>query len=110
LDIIGPHADRPAIAVLEPLLETAADIPHYVAILPAELAGEATDLEDLAPRLGGELIVEVEDRSAASSGSSRAPREDSSPASASDTGRVAQGARADRERTRHPRGARTLGW
>lgn len=45
------------------LLEAVLDVPHLVAILPRELAGDADTAEDVAPRLGGSLIVEVQDRS-----------------------------------------------
>ena len=45
------------------LLDAILDVPHYVSIMPAEIAGEATTLEAMVPRLGGSLIVGVEDRS-----------------------------------------------
>ena len=45
------------------LLEAVLDVPHLVAILPRELAGDADTAEDVAPRLGGSLMVEVQDRS-----------------------------------------------
>lgn len=46
-----------------PLLEAILDVPHLVAILPRELAGAASTAEDMAPRLGGAMMVEVEHRS-----------------------------------------------
>jgi hypothetical protein len=46
-----------------PLLETILDVPHLVALVPQELAGDAETLDDILPRLGGALIFEVSDRS-----------------------------------------------
>lgn len=46
-----------------PLLEAVLDLPHLVAIVPEEIAGEAKTAEELAPRFGGALILEVEDHS-----------------------------------------------
>jgi hypothetical protein len=46
-----------------PLLETILDVPHLVALVPRELAGDAETLEDVLPRLGGAVIFEVADRS-----------------------------------------------
>ena len=45
------------------LLDAVLDVPHLVAIMPREIAGDAHSAEDVAPRLGGALIVEVQDRS-----------------------------------------------
>jgi len=45
------------------LLEAILDLPHLVAILPRELAGDARTAEDLAPRLGGALMVECQHHS-----------------------------------------------
>jgi hypothetical protein len=45
------------------LLEAILDVPHLVAILPSELAGNAKTLADVKPRLGGSLIAEVQERS-----------------------------------------------
>ncbi len=44
------------------LLETVLVVPHVVAIMPAEIVGDATSYEDLLPRLASALIVEVADR------------------------------------------------
>lgn len=46
-----------------PLLEAVLDVPHLVAIVPEEIAGEAKTAEELAPRFGGALIFEVDDHS-----------------------------------------------
>jgi hypothetical protein len=46
-----------------PLLEAVLDVPHLVGILPEEIAGNAKTAEEIAPRLGGALLLEVEDRS-----------------------------------------------
>ena len=43
-----------------PLLEAILDVPHLVAVLPAELAGDARTREDMLPRLGGSLMLEVQ--------------------------------------------------
>jgi hypothetical protein len=43
-----------------PLLEAIVEVPHYVAIMPAEIAGDASTLADMLPRLGGSFIVSVE--------------------------------------------------
>jgi hypothetical protein len=45
------------------LLEAILDVPHYVALLPSEFAGDAKTLNDVVPRLGGALFVQVDDRS-----------------------------------------------
>lgn len=45
------------------LVETILDVPHYVSIMPAEIAGAAMTLEAVIPRLGGSLMVEVDHRS-----------------------------------------------
>ena len=45
------------------LLDAILDVPHLVAVLPAEFAGDANTGEDLAPRLGAALIVECQDHS-----------------------------------------------
>ena len=45
------------------LLEAILEVPHLVAVLPRELAGDANTYEDMAPRLGGSLMIEVQDRS-----------------------------------------------
>ena len=47
--------DRELIAVI-------LDPDHLVAILPLELAGEASTAKDVVPRLGGSMIVGVEHR------------------------------------------------
>jgi hypothetical protein len=46
-----------------PLLEAVLDVPHLVAIVPEEIAGEAKTAEEIIPRFGGALILEVEDHS-----------------------------------------------
>lgn len=46
-----------------PLLEAIVEVPHLVAVMPAEIAGDARTAEDLLLRLGGSLLVEVEHRS-----------------------------------------------
>lgn len=43
------------------LLDAILDVPHLVAIMPSEIAGAATTLEDMAPRIGGAMIVEVQE-------------------------------------------------
>jgi hypothetical protein len=45
------------------LLEAILDVPHYVALMPREIAGEARTREDVLPRLGGALFVQVDHRS-----------------------------------------------
>ena len=45
------------------LLEAVLNVPHVVAIMPREIAGDATTAADVAPRLGGALLVEIEYRS-----------------------------------------------
>jgi hypothetical protein len=42
-----------------PLLEAVLDVPHLVAIVPEEIAGDAMTAEEIAPRFGGALILEV---------------------------------------------------
>lgn len=46
-----------------PLLEAILTVPHLVALLPKELAGDGRTLDDLLPRLQAALYVEVEERS-----------------------------------------------
>jgi hypothetical protein len=46
-----------------PLLEAILEVPHLVAIVPEELAGDASTAEDIAPRLGGALILQVDSAS-----------------------------------------------
>jgi hypothetical protein len=43
-----------------PLLEAVLDVPHFVAIVPKEIAGDAKSPEEMAPRFGGSLILEVD--------------------------------------------------
>jgi hypothetical protein len=43
-----------------PLLEAVPDVPHLVAIVPEEIAGDAKTAEEIAPRFGGSLILEVD--------------------------------------------------
>jgi hypothetical protein len=45
------------------LLDAILDVPHLVAVMPEEIAGDATTVEDMLPRLGGSLMVEVQDAS-----------------------------------------------
>jgi hypothetical protein len=45
------------------LLETIVNVPHLVALMPAEIAGDAQTVEAIVPRLGGALIFEVEHHS-----------------------------------------------
>jgi hypothetical protein len=42
------------------LLEAILDVPHLVAVVPEEIAGDARTPEAIAPRLGGSMIVEVD--------------------------------------------------
>lgn len=46
------------------LLEAILDVPHLVAIMPEEIAGEANEAEAVILRLGGALMIEVQHRSA----------------------------------------------
>jgi hypothetical protein len=46
-----------------PLLEAVLEVPHFVAIIPEEIAGDAKTPEDIAPRFGGALILEVDTQS-----------------------------------------------
>lgn len=46
-----------------PLLKAVLDVPHLVAIVPEEIAGEAKTAEEIIPRFGGALILEVDDHS-----------------------------------------------
>jgi hypothetical protein len=46
-----------------PLLEAVLEVPHLVAIVPSEIAGDARTAEEIAPRFGGALILEVVTRS-----------------------------------------------
>jgi hypothetical protein len=46
-----------------PLLKAILDVPHLVAIVPEEIAGDARTAEEFAPRFGGALVLEVESRS-----------------------------------------------
>lgn len=45
------------------LLDAILVVPHLVAIMPSEIAGDANTAAAMAPRLGGAMIVEVEHRS-----------------------------------------------
>jgi hypothetical protein len=45
------------------MLEAILDVPHLVAVMPREIAGDANSGEEMLPRLGGSLLIEVEDRS-----------------------------------------------
>jgi hypothetical protein len=45
------------------LLDAILVVPHLVAIMPREIAGDAKDPESIAHRLGGAMIVEVQERS-----------------------------------------------
>jgi hypothetical protein len=47
------------------LLEAVVEVPHLVAIVPKEIAGDATTAESIALRLGGSMVVQVDDRSEA---------------------------------------------
>lgn len=49
--------------VYRELLDAILDVPHLVAILPAEIAGDATTAEDMVQRLAGSLLVGVAHRS-----------------------------------------------
>jgi hypothetical protein len=46
-----------------PLLEAILDVPHYVSIMPKEIAGDAGTANAIVPRLGGSLMVQVDHRS-----------------------------------------------
>jgi hypothetical protein len=46
-----------------PLLEAVLEVPHLVAVMPAEIAGDASTAEEIAPRFGSAVILEVEARS-----------------------------------------------
>ena len=46
-----------------PLLEEILEVPHLVAIIPEEIAGDANSADEIAPRLGGSMILEVDTRS-----------------------------------------------
>jgi hypothetical protein len=46
-----------------PLLEAVLEVPHLVAILPKEIAGDAKTAEEIIPRLGSALILEIDDYS-----------------------------------------------
>jgi hypothetical protein len=46
-----------------PLLEAILEVPHLVAIMPTEIAGEATTLDAMLPRLGGAVILRVQHES-----------------------------------------------
>src|SRR5262249_47461149 len=50
-------------SVDDELIRAILDVPHLVAIMPSEIAGDARTVEDMTPRLGGALIVEIEHRS-----------------------------------------------
>ncbi len=43
------------------LLEAILEVPHLVALMPAEIAGDARTGEDLVPRLAGSLFVQVDE-------------------------------------------------
>jgi hypothetical protein len=45
------------------LLDAILDVPHLVVLMPSEIAGDANTVEEMAPRVGGALIVEVEEAS-----------------------------------------------
>jgi hypothetical protein len=45
------------------LLEAILEVPHYVALMPSEIAGDARTREDVLRRLGGALFVQVDHRS-----------------------------------------------
>jgi hypothetical protein len=45
------------------LLEAVLEVPHYVALMPSEIAGDARTKDDVLPRLGGALFIQVDDRS-----------------------------------------------
>lgn len=45
------------------LLEAILGVPHTVAVMPREIAGAAKTAEEVVPRLGGSLLIEVEERS-----------------------------------------------
>jgi hypothetical protein len=42
------------------LLEAVVKVPHYVAVMPSEIAADATSVERVIPRFGSCLFVEVE--------------------------------------------------
>ena len=46
-----------------PLLDAILEVPHFVAIMPEEIANDASTEEDFLLRLGGSLIIQVDDRS-----------------------------------------------
>jgi len=46
------------------LLEMILVVPHLVAIMPAEVAGDANTAEAVVPRLRGSLLVQVDERAA----------------------------------------------
>jgi hypothetical protein len=45
------------------LLDAILEVPHLVAVMPEEIAGDATTVGDMLPRLGGSLMLEVPDAS-----------------------------------------------
>lgn len=45
------------------LLEMIVVVPHLVAIMPREVAGDANTAEAVIPRLAGSLVIQVDDRS-----------------------------------------------
>jgi hypothetical protein len=50
------------------LLEAVVKLPHYVAVMPSEIAADATTVEEVIPRFGSCLFVEVQDSSSRSRG------------------------------------------
>jgi hypothetical protein len=45
------------------LLDAILDVPHLVCVMPKEIAGDATTLEAMIPRMGGSIMVGVQHRS-----------------------------------------------
>jgi hypothetical protein len=45
------------------LLDAVLKVPHYVAVMPSEIAADAKTVEEVVPRFGSCLFVEVDDRS-----------------------------------------------
>lgn len=56
------------------LLEAVVKVPHYVAVMPGEIAGDAATIEELIPRFGSCLFVEVQDSSVPVAGTCRSGR------------------------------------
>jgi hypothetical protein len=42
------------------LLTAVLEVPHLVSVMPSEIAGDATTVEAMLPRLGGSLILQVD--------------------------------------------------